>query len=178
MTIELLMTVWSIRVALLLFALSVVVRWAGHLRWSEAGNGWREWVCNAARTAWAAGCLLAVLHVVAVFGYQMNWSHRAAFEHTARQTQQSLGLAFGGGVYFNYVFLAIWVADAAWWCGWPIHYRQRPLGWDWGVIGYLWIIAFNATVVFESGATRWVGLLASLVMAATGFGATISRKRS
>lgn len=56
-------------------------------------------------------------------------------------------------------------------------YLGRSWLWDLFVIGYLWFMAFNAAVVFESGMIRWLGLLATLVMAATGFRALVATKR-
>ena len=171
MTIKIVLTVWSIRLALLLFSLAVIGRLLRLGRLATQG-GWKT-----IRAIWVTACLLAVLHVVAVFGYVMNWSHQAAIEDTARRTQQMIGVTFGGGVYFNYMFLLVWTCDAMWWCGWPDRYLRRSQLWDALVIGYLWFIAFNAAVVFESGAIRWLGLLATLVMATVGMGATVARKR-
>lgn len=172
MIIELFLTIWSIRLALLLFSLAVIVRLCLVGRNVLMGSVWR-----AVRVMWVTGCLLAIVHVFAVFGYVMNWSHQAATEDTARRTQQVIGMSFGWGVYFNYAFLLVWTCDATWWCGWPDRYRRRSRLWDFVVIGYLLFIAFNAAVVFETGAIRWVGLLATFAMAVTGSRALAARKR-
>ena len=173
MTVRLLLTVWSIRLALLLFSLAVIARLCRVGRKvSENGGGWKE-----IRAIWVTGCLLAVVHVLAVFGYVMNWSHQAAIEDTTQRTRQLIGLSFGGGVYFNYAFLLIWICDAMWWCRWPDHYLRRSLSWDVLVIGYLWFIAFNSAVVFESGVIRWLGLAASVAIAAAGCRVLVARKR-
>jgi len=172
MTLEHLITVWSIRLALLLFFVVVAARWRLASRGAGSGRGWR-----VLRLMWVAGCLLALLHVLAIFGYVMDWSHQAAIADTARRTQRAIGVAFGGGVYFNYAFLLAWVCDAAWWCGWPERYLRRAWLWELLVIGYLWFIAFNAAVVFETGIMRWLGLLATLALAGSAFLASAAWNR-
>lgn len=173
MTIRLLLTVWSIRLALLLWALAVIARLHCVGRSLRERDGcWR-----VVRVMWVTGCLLAVLHVIAVFGYVMHWSHQAAIADTAQRTRQVIGIAFGGGVYFNYLFLFVWTCDATWWCVWPDRYLRRSWLWDLLAIGYLGFIAFNAAVVFESGIIRWLGLLAACVMAAAGCRALVVRNR-
>ncbi len=172
MTLKLLLTVWTIRLALLLLALAVIARLRGVGRsGSREDGGWK-----GVRMIWVTGCLLALMHVFAVFGYLLHWSHQAAIDDTAHRTRQMIGISFGGGVYFNYAFLLVWSGDAAWWCGWPDRYLRRSRLWDLLVIGYLWFIAFNATVVFESGMMRWLGALATLVMTMVGFQALVARK--
>ena len=168
---RLLLTVWSIRLALLLFSLGVVARLSG-IGNQVSDRGWK-----AVRAMWVIGCLLALLHGLAVFGYLMQWSHQVAIEDTILRTRQLLGVGFGGGVYFNYAFWLVWTCDATWWCVWPDRYLRRSRSWDFLVIGYLWFIAFNATVVFEPGVIRWLGLVATVVMAGTGYRALFARKR-
>src|SRR5437868_5813694 len=60
-----------------------------------------------ARAWWVAGCGFGLVHAVFVFAL-FNWSHAAAVAHTEQVS------GFGGGVFVNYVFLAVWVLDAAW----------------------------------------------------------------
>jgi len=172
MTLELLTTIWSIRLGLLLLAVVVVFRC--HLAARPQPAGGRVW--QALRLLWIAGSLLTIVHVVAVFGFVMRWSHQLAIEDTARQTEALIGVSFGGGVYFNYAFLLVWICDAVWWYGWPNAYLRRNRLWDVLVIGYLWFIAFNAAVVFEVGTMRWLGLLATGAIAVVGFQAVV-RKR-
>jgi hypothetical protein len=169
---RLLLTVWTIRVALLLFSLAVIARLGGVGGKFSDHSGWK-----VVRAIWVIGCLFALLHGLAVFGYVMHWSHQAAIEDTIQRTQELIGVSFGGGVYFNYAFWVIWTIDAVWWCGWPDRYLRRSLSWDLLVIGYLWFIAFNATVVFESGVIRWLGLAATIVIASTGCRVLVARKQ-
>ena len=60
------------------------------------------------------GASLAFAHYLAAFHWHYNWSHTRAVAVTAGQTAQVFGLDWGGGVWVNYLFLAVWLADAAW----------------------------------------------------------------
>jgi hypothetical protein len=64
----------------------------------------------------------------------------------------------GAGVYFNYLFVALWLLDVAWWWLCPAGYLARPAWLGIALQGYLFFIAFNGAVVFASGPIRWVGL--------------------
>lgn len=77
-----------------------------------------------------------------------------------------VGLDWGGGLYANYGFAAVWTADVCWWWLAPRRYLARPRGLEWAVQGFLAFMAFNATVVFGAGAVRWAGLAACLFLAA------------
>jgi hypothetical protein len=107
-----------------------------------------------------------LLHTACAFQFYHHWSHRAAYEATARQTAEVVGLSWGGGLYANYVFAALWAADACWWWYGPESCLARPRSLEWAVQGFLGFIAFNATVVFGTGAVRWMGLAACLFLAA------------
>jgi len=79
------------------------------LRWRHPSRG------GQARAAWTAGAALTALHALAVFHYVHHWSQDAAVEHTARQTAALTGFHWGGGLYVNYAFIALWVSDAVFW---------------------------------------------------------------
>lgn len=113
----------------------------------------RRWI---GQTAWTAGCLFYLAHVACAFHFYHGWSHTAAYRHTAEQTAAVTGWNWGGGIYFNYVFTAVWALDAAGW--WRRGDRAMP-GWlEAATQGFLWFMVFNATVVFGHGAIRWFGL--------------------
>ena len=114
------------------------------------------------RTFWSLACLLTWAHVLLAFGTHHHWSHAAAYEHTATETAKKVGIEWGGGIYFNYVFLALWSADAIWWWWNPVAYRARARGFSIFVHAYLAFIAFNATVVFETGPVRYAGIGATI----------------
>lgn len=120
---------------------------------------------RCARWLWTLGSLGMAVHVVAAFHFYHEWSHSRAFAETAKQTEELLGWAFGGGIFFSYLFVAAWVVDAFWWWCAPDSYTARSPWIGWPVHAYFAFIAFNGAVVFEGGATRWGGIAAILVLA-------------
>jgi hypothetical protein len=152
-----LVTLWTVRLALALYVLALALRAASAKRRPRPG---------LARLFWTVGCLAFLLHVGCAFQFYHHWSHRAAYEATARRTAEVVGLDWGGGLYANYAFAAVWVADVCWWWWSPERYLARPRGVEWAVQGFLGFIAFNAAVVFGAGAVRWLGLAACLFLAA------------
>lgn len=135
------------------------------------------------RAAWTLGCVCYLAHVACAFHFFHHWSHAAAVERTAEQTALVTGWRWGGGVYVNYAFTAIWLADTiARWLPWPDGKSQpatqvcngvaTALPWwpEAAVQAFMWFIVFNAAVVFGHGMVRWFGLagcLSVLVAAAT-----------
>jgi hypothetical protein len=136
----------------------------------------RPAILREARITWTAGCIVLWLHLAAAFHFYHDWSHQVAYEATARDTEATIGWAFGGGVYLNYLFALLWTVDAAWW--WSIansaHFRRSR--WASALVhGFLFFIAFNATVTFAEGALRWTAVAICVGLAILGF---ISRNRS
>ena len=152
-----LLTRWTVRLALALYVLALVLRATAADR--RPGLAW-------ARLAYSVGCLAFLLHVVFAFQFYHHWSHHAAYAATARQTAEVVGLQWGGGLYANYGFALIWLADVIWWWRGLGRYEARPREVGWAVQGFLAFIAFNATVVFATGAVRWLGLAACLFLVA------------
>jgi hypothetical protein len=124
--------------------------------WSVAA--WLERRDAMARAAWAAGCVLYLAHAAAAFQFYHHWSHSAAYLATERQA------GWGGGLYFNYFFTALWVADAAWWWRGLAEYRERRPWIPAAVHGFMGFMFFNATVVFGSGFVRWFGVGATVLL--------------
>ena len=110
------------------------------------------------RWLWAMAGLATLVHVLTAFGTFHGWSHAAAYADTARQTAEVTGWNWGGGIWFNYLFVSLWMGDAAWWLFAPEIYERRSphfrRAWDW----FFLFMAFNATVVFGHGFIRWVGI--------------------
>jgi len=130
---------------------------AGALALGRGRRAWDVW----ARGAWTAGCAAMLAHAAAAFHFYHGWSHAAAYGDTARQTGEVVGLAWGGGLYFNYALLAGWVTDVVcWWRGGPAAYRSRPRALAVAWQAFLFFMFFNAAVVFAAGAARWAGLAA------------------
>jgi hypothetical protein len=108
-----------------------------------------------------------VTHSVAAFAVFHGWSHRAAVAATARQTAAVTGLAWGGGIFFNYAFLVVWVADVLWWWISPPSYDDRPRALDGSVRSFLFFMFFNGAIVFADGGMRLLGVAAVAVVSIT-----------
>lgn len=129
------------------------------------------------RLAWTIGCAALVAHFICAFHFYHAWSHDAAYIDTARQTAEKFAVNWGGGLFINYAVGIVWTADVAWWWFAGVSsYRYRP--WSLTLIwhSFLIFIIFNATVVFEDGLTRWIGLLVCFSSCLSWF--LISRQRS
>ena len=150
-----LLTRWTVRAALALYVLALALRLAAARR------------RGLARAAWTAGCLLFLAHVAAAFHYFHGWSHGDAYRETARQTGEMVGTYWGGGLYLNYLFTLAWAADVAyWWWRGTGGYAARPRWIDLLLHGFMAFMAFNAVVVFESGAVRAAGVAAAVLLVA------------
>ena len=117
------------------------------------------------RLVWSLGALLYLIHVAAAFQFAHDWSHDAAYAHTAARTGAVVGLDWGGGIWVNYAFTVMWLGAAVWWWIDPRGYRARPR-----VVAVVIRVLFlfmivNAAVVFVTGPTRWIGvaIVAALV---------------
>ncbi len=115
---------------------------------------------------WSAAYAVYVLHVAAAFHFVHGWSHAAAFDHAVKRTSEVVGVATGVGIWINYGFTLVWLADVLLWRV-DLQVAQHT---DWGrprwiamlrapVIRAAWIafflfMTYNATLVFEGGATR------------------------
>lgn len=154
-----LLTQWTIRLALALY-----VAWlAGWLL--ALGPRWPA----MARWIWTAACGLFLVHVACAFQFYHDWSHASAWRDTAEQTQALMGMAFGDGIYFSYVFLVLWILDVGWMWLTPAPLKTqclRKTPWPRVLVHcFLLFIAFNGAIVFEGGPTRWFGLAACIGLA-------------
>ena len=119
----------------------------------------------ATRLLWTIAVISLIGHFICAYQFYHHWSHQSAYLDTARQTDDVIGINWGGGLFINYAFLTIWAIDAGWW--WvrglkSYRTRPRPVVAAWH--GFLIFILFNAMVVFKDGAVRWVGLVICLVL--------------
>jgi hypothetical protein len=158
-----LLTAWTIRLALACY----VAYLAGWLLVPNRGNCGASWP-SVARWLWTFGCVLFVIHVACAFHFYHGWSHADAFEKTAADTEQLLGVRFGEGIYFSYLFLILWIVDVVvmWMRRSPSGQSPRPMvaAMHWLLHAYLFFIAFNGAIVFAAGPTRWAGIAACLVL--------------
>jgi hypothetical protein len=147
---ELLVT-WSARVvvAFYLLRLATDVLIADPTR----RDRWGRW-------AWTAGCLVYLVHVAFAFQFLHHWSHAAAVEHAARRTLDVVGFEFGGGIYVNYVFTLLWVADVGLW--WRRSRAGTPVSpiYYWAIQAIFGFMMLNATVVFGPAFWKWVAVAA------------------
>ena len=140
-------SLWAIRVAALLYAAAIAA-----------------WIMRreSAKALWTLGCAAFLLHVGTAFAYFHGWSHQAAYEETARRTQEVFGVRSGGGLYLNYLFAALWTVDAVW-----VRIARRPRLWVAAVHGFMAFLFFNAAVVFPKTAwVRWASIAAIFTLAA------------
>lgn len=110
---------------------------------------------------WTAGFTLFCLHVLTSFHFIHHWSHTAARSHTAEQTREIIGWDWGGGIWFNYLFLGLWGLDVLF--GWfRLGGRTNAVKWftylPFVIHLYLVFIVLNATVIF--GPSWWRPLMA------------------
>ena len=148
----------SIWVALALYLVGEITR----LRW-RAGVPVQA---RRAQAIWLLGIALYALHVLLAFGTFHGWSHAAAYEFTARQTEALVGWRWGGGIFVNHLFSAAWLAELAYWWLAPERYRQRARWIDMSVRLFFAFMIANGAVIFASGPQRWAGMVivASLLL--------------
>jgi hypothetical protein len=151
------LTHWTAWLAMAGLAASAAVSLRSSPGRSAADRGGARWF-------WTAACVILWTHVACAFQFQHHWSHAAAYAHTARQTAEFVGLDWGGGLYFNYLLMAVWTGDALWWWIGPQTYCDRPAIIGRLVGGFVAFIAFDATVVFGAGPLRWLALGVILVL--------------
>ncbi len=143
-----LLTRWTVRLAVACYVLRLSVDVTG-------------WGTPSAKRAvlwlWTVGYGLFLTHVICAFQFYHEWSHFAAYEHTARQTAVAVGIDWGGGLYFNYLFISIWMGDVtAWWRLGDAYIERRKVYWTVQAIVAFMIV--NATIVFGPPFWKWVAL--------------------
>jgi branched-chain amino acid transport system substrate-binding protein len=109
------------------------------------------------RLVWTAGSLVNLAHVCLAMQLAHGWDQERAYRAIARQTYEETGLDWGGGLYINYLFSTIWLADAAVWWLWPRRYSARPRWLQRLFQGVFLFMFFNATVVFGKSPIRFLG---------------------
>ena len=128
---------------------------------SDATDRW-------ARVIWTMGIALALVHVGLAFDLVYGWNHEAAVAATVQQAADRFGWGWRGGIYVNYVFLALWLGDVGWWWLAPASRAARPARLETVRLALFAFMFFNGAVVFASGIGRIVGV-ASVSLAILGF---------
>ena len=119
-----------------------------------------------ARPVWLLGALTYLAHVAAAFGIHHDWSHAAAYAYTAARTEELFGLDWGGGLWVNYAFTAIWIGEGLCWQLRPRPLRRAsPEAGDWPSVPLSLFMIANGAVIFVESPRRLlgVGVLAALV---------------
>lgn len=114
----------------------------------------RRW----ARQIWLLGAACYLAHVAAAFGTHHGWSHSAAYDYTAAQTDALVGVATGAGLWVNYVFSLLWIGEGLWWQLFPDSHARRAPAWTHAVRGAFLFMIVNGAVVFVSGPRRLLGI--------------------
>ncbi|MBA4017111.1 MAG: hypothetical protein C0483_08065 [Pirellula sp.] len=148
---------WTARAAMACYAAALGCRWSRSSKPVERPL-WEK--------LYVAACAIYLLHVACAFDLLHAWSHRAAYEHTARRTAETIGLDWGGGLYFNYALTLLWTVDALWLLARPHSYRRRAAGYNYAMHGFLIFMALNAVVLFGPPMTRIIGLAVCAVLVA------------
>jgi hypothetical protein len=117
-----------------------------------------------ARVSWTIGIALALIHVVLAFHLVYAWDHEAAVAATARQAADRFGWGWRGGIYVNYVFLALWLADVGWWWLAPASRASRSPRIETARLAVFTFMFLNGAVVFASGTGRLVGVASVTVV--------------
>lgn len=116
---------------------------------------------------WGLGLVACGVHILVAMGSHHHWSHAAAVVETARQTEAVYGLAWGGGVYVNYLFVLAWMSELVWWRVDTRRYLNQPRWSRWAFRGFYLVIVVNAAVIFAAPDRRVAGvaLTAALIAA-------------
>jgi hypothetical protein len=137
----------TVRVALAYYAAALV------LMLTLRPQGWAAATTRGrlARWCWALAWVTYAVHVGMAFHFYHHWSHADAVRHTREVS------GVGEGIYFSHLFGLLWGLDVAWWWLRPAAYAARPAWAGWLLHGFLAVIVFCGTVVYESGPIRWAG---------------------
>ena len=145
---------WAIRLtAFAAFAgyLGALAKWPGRCQ----PSAW-----PSALSLWLFGLVAFLAHFICAFHFEYDWSHSQALIATAKQTAEVTGVNTGVGLYFNYAFALLWLADCVWWCFATGSHGARP-AWLGAIIhSFMLFMWFNATVVFGAPlgqALGWAG---------------------
>jgi hypothetical protein len=117
-----------------------------------------------ARAIWTSALVLMLVHVALAFQLVYGWNHDVAVDATTRQTAAVVGWAWRGGIFINYVFLALWGADAAWWWIAPASRASRSIRLEAARTALFLFMFVNGAVVFAAGIGRVVGVVSIAIV--------------
>ncbi len=116
---------------------------------------------------WTAGALLLAVHVAIAVLVHHGGSHASVVESVEDQTREVYGVAVGAGVWVNYLFVSVWLAESAWWRLDPRGFLARPAAATAPVRAFYALILINGAVIFAAPSRRLLGaaLMAALAWA-------------
>ena len=123
-----------------------------------------------ALVAWLFGAAAFGLHTLFAFHFFYQWSHSVALAETARQTKELTGFDSGSGLYLNYAFGLLWLADTIWWLRAGDEYSRRSRWLTFSLHAFFWFMIVNGAIVFGTGPVRVFGiaLVAAMLFALWG----------
>ena len=107
----------------------------------------------------ALGLLAFVCHVVLAFEFHYDWNHATALAKTAAQTEALTSVSSGSGLYLNYLFGLVWLAEVYWWAHSTARHTKRPTWIERAVRGFFLFMIVNGAVVFVAAPRRWLGMV-------------------
>lgn len=119
-----------------------------------------------ARRLWTAGCAVYLIHFLLGFQGYYDFSHEAAEVVMAQTTYDIANVRWGGAIYANYLFTALWLADVLWWQIKPAAYAARPAWLNRAILVFLCLPTLCGAVLFTPNPLRWLALAAFLLVAA------------
>ena len=130
------------------------------------------------RRIWTAGCGCFLVHMILAFQVAYGWSQQAALEDVGTQSESISGVRAPWGLFINYAFGAVWLADLIWWwLAGDLTYRRRPIWSHWLLHGFFLFMLFNGGFVFVERWTRWIGLALFSVSLGAAIAVPLRQKR-
>lgn len=134
---------------------------------SRIPTKWECWLWTIGWTSYAA-------HVILAFQFVHDWSHADAWQHTAIETERMTRIRRGEGLWVNYLFTAMWLADVV--RIWTACRRRVATNRTLDVVNYFFFafIVFNATVVFGPAIYRWLAIPVAVWLSRTWYQARLT----
>jgi len=109
---------------------------------------------ESVRWLWLSGFVFYLCHMGLAFHHYHDWSQSAAWEATARDTEELTGWRSGVGLLVNYAF-AVWLAIEL-----VFQFRNgKPV--SLALEGFIFFMIVNGAILFGEGPVRWFGLVLS-----------------
>lgn len=112
----------------------------------------------AAKPLWTIGLSLYILHILFAYHVFYRWNNTIAWDRTASQTAEVVGVKTGVGLLVNFAFAAILFLDLV--QQWRNKKPYRNL-----IDALVLFMIVNGAIVFGHGPVRWFGILLLLIVA-------------